>query len=764
MFKKWMLLIGLILMISLPSFADDTIRIEIDGKPLVMEVSPEIESGRSLVPFKAIFEGLGLKIDWDSNLRIATAYNASMNVSVKLGVIYGNINGEVIQMDVPAKIVDGRTLVPVKFISEAFGNKVTWNADTRLISITSGFKPYNYSEPLPTVDSLDKLKLILDYAGKYTQRDVYYPALPTDGVVQEGAAPDLAPVPAPAPNVVPDGKGDDADYSSTNVQVEGVDEADIVKTDGKYIYHLRYRDLKITDLAGSMKTVATITFADDMSPSEFYLYQDKLVVIANQQIFYPYPYPIPAVESGVDYMVPDMMPIMPRQLPKSHVLIYDISDRTAPQLIRDFDSEGSYVTSRVTGGKLYIVMNKYLDYFMLSDEGVLPKFTDTIINVNSVTGKTTETSETMQIGFDGIRYFPDTIESNLMITLGFNLDQPLSDPHQGAYLGSSTNVYADTQTMVVAMDRYHYDYTVKGEFTYPVFYNTTELYKFNLEAGMVNFSAKGTVPGRVLNQFSMDSYNGDYRIATTTGESWDLTSTNNIYVLDSAMAMKGKLEGLAPTERIYAARFVGDRAYLVTFRQVDPFYVIDLADPATPKVLGFLKIPGFSDYLHPYDANTIIGFGRDTIETANGQVVGGLKIAMFDVTDVTNPVEKSNIVIGSSSTWSEVLYNPKALLFSKTKNLFALPVTVYEGLGSENHFAFQGAYVYSVDTTNGFILKGTSTHLTQAEIDDSDIKWYDTNKDVSRILYSGDTLYTLSEFGIKSHDLTNMMQLEYMTY
>jgi uncharacterized secreted protein with C-terminal beta-propeller domain len=351
-----------------------------------------------------------------------------------------------------------------------------------------------------------------------------------------------------------------------------------------------------------------------------------------------------------------------------------------------------------------------------------------------------------------------------MITLGFNLDLMTQSPHKAAYLGNSTNVYADASSMIIALDRYHYDFRIQSSLIAPSFQNTTELYKFNLVNGAVNFSAKGSVPGRILNQFSMDAYNGNYRIATTSGDTWMDTSQNNIYVLGSNMVLKGKLEGLAPSERIYSARFVGDRAYLVTFRQVDPFYVIDLKDPAMPRVLGYLKIPGFSDYLHPYDENTIIGFGRDTIDTANGPILGGIKIAMFDVTDVTKPIEKSKIVLGSSSSWSDVLYNHKALLFSKDKNLFALPVTLYSGVGMENRFTFQGAYVYSVSPSTGFVLRGTSTHLTQPEIDDSILKWYDTTKNVSRIIWSGTNLYTLSEYGIKSHDLSTMAEKSFMKY
>ena len=744
MLKKIIVFTVLALMCWLPSFADDAIRIEIDGKPLTLEVAPQIENGRTLVPFKAIFEALGLKIDWVAQQRIATAYNADMNVSVKIDAAYGNINGELIGLEAPGKIVDGRTLVPLKFISEAFGSEVAWDPDARLVSIKSGFKPYVYTEALPTVDSVEKLKLILEYAGKYSQyiypiREDLMAPMPVDKGDTNGESPAALPEAAPSA---------EQDYSSTNVQVEGVDEADIVKTDGNTIYQLRAQDLKITDVSkGTMKNIATIKFESLFGATEFYLYDDKLIVIGNSQMFYPM----------LENFEAEFMP-RPQVTPKTFVNFYDVSNPSKPVLIRTYEGDGNYMTSRLTDGKLYLVLNKWLTGYTLTSDNVLPTFTDKLI----LSG--TETVKTSKIDFDTMRYFPDSVESNVMITLGFNLDVMTQSPHKAAYLGNSTNVYANTDSMVIAMDRYHYDFRIMNDLIAPTFQNTTELYKFNLVNGTVVYSAKGSVPGRVLNQFSMDAYNGNYRIATTSGETWSDTSQNNIYVLGSNMAIKGKLEGLAPTERIYSARFVGDRAYLVTFRQVDPFYVIDLKNPLSPKVLGYLKIPGFSDYLHPYDANTVIGFGRETIETANGPIIGGIKIAMFDVTDVTNPVEKSKIVLGSSGSSSDVLYNHKALLFSKEKNLFALPVTLYSGVGNENRLSFQGAYVYSISPSSGFVLRGTSTHLTQPEVDDSILKWYDTTKNVSRIIWSGTNLYTLSEYGIKSHDLGTMAEKGFMMY
>lgn len=734
MFRKIMALTLGAVMLASVSFADSAITIRIDNKPVALEVSPTVENGRTLVPFRAIFEALGLQVDWNEELRIATAYNDAMNVSVKLDSGYGSVNGELKPLEASAKIVKDRTLVPLRFVSEAFGNEVSWDAKKRLVSIKSGFKPYVYTEALPVVGSYEKLKLILDYAGKFNQ-PVYRIM---DGIAPMPAAMEKSAAVADTANAAPA-------HSTTNIQVAGVDEADIVKTDGHYIYQLRANDLKITKASeGALKAAATLSFENGMYPSELYLYGNKLVVIGSKQSYMPYQVPMQNVKS-----------IMPMSSPMTQLLFYDVANPEKPTLIRKYEAEGNYLTSRLTGGKLYLIANKWLNTYNASAETTVPHFTD------SVTGKTTS------VGFDAIRYFPDTVESNLMVTLGFNLDQPKNEPDKGVYLGSSNNVYANTDSLVVAMDRYHYRVgEIVNGFVPPAYTKTTELFKFALSNGAIRFKAKGSVPGTVLNQFSMDAYNGNYRIATTD-DSWlngDNATKNNLYVLDGSMNVKGKLEGLAPGERIYSARFIGNRAYMVTFKQVDPFYVIDLSDSTSPKVLGYLKIPGFSDYLHPYDANTVIGFGKDTVETANGAITAGVKIAMFDVSNVANPVEKSRVVLGGSGSWSEVLNNHKALMFSKENNLFALPVTLYEGMGRDNRFAFQGAYVYTIDPAKGFVLKGTSTHLTDAEVRDTELKWYDTSKDVNRILWIGNELYTLSNFGIKSHDLDTMKESSYLKH
>ena len=216
---------------------------------------------------------------------------------------------------------------------------------------------------------------------------------------------------------------------------------------------------------------------------------------------------------------------------------------------------------------------------------------------------------------------------------------------------------------------------------------------------------------------------------------------------------------------------------MVTFKKVDPLFVIDLKDPENPTILGALKIPGYSDYLHPYDENHIIGFGKDTIELSNEDRGGigdttayyqGMKIALFDVTDVNNPKEKFKEIIGDRGTESELLNNHKALLFSKEKELMAFPVTVMEVKGGNNvvsgntpaygSFTFQGAYVYNINLEEGFKLRAKISHISEEEYKKSGDRWYRSNMNVERIIYVGDDIHTISKGMIKANSINDMKE------
>jgi uncharacterized secreted protein with C-terminal beta-propeller domain len=279
----------------------------------------------------------------------------------------------------------------------------------------------------------------------------------------------------------------------------------------------------------------------------------------------------------------------------------------------------------------------------------------------------------------------------------------------------------------------------------------------------------------------MDEKDGYFRIAVTEDQ-WDARTANHLYVLNETLDPAGSIEDIAPGERIYATRFMGDRVYMVTFKTVDPLFVIDLKNPAQPEILGALKIPGYSQYLHPYDENHLIGFGKDTVEIPVKGPLGqspsatayylGLKLALFDVSDVTAPKEKFAVNIGDRGSESELLSNHKALLFSKEKGLLAFPASVSKvqpnletdpydsGMPPYGQFEFQGLYVYHLDVNTGFTLKGRVTHLTGADLLKAGNGSWDTDKSVRRGLYIRDTLYTLSDKILKANDLNTLDEIK----
>jgi uncharacterized secreted protein with C-terminal beta-propeller domain len=368
-----------------------------------------------------------------------------------------------------------------------------------------------------------------------------------------------------------------------------------------------------------------------------------------------------------------------------------------------------------------------------------------------------------------------------------------------SYLGSGQQVYASQSNLYVTTNEYS-----------PVVNQPTEdsaalmkrrvmmgetnsvIYKFAMDQGAIRYTGRGKVPGRTINQFAMDEHNGNFRIATTTGfagGSNDFSSKNHMYVLNESMNVVGQIDDIAPGEQIYSVRYAGNRAYMVTFKTVDPLFVIDLQEPQAPKILGKLKIPGYSNYLHPYDETHLIGFGKDAVEVSstNGPngvqqtnaYYQGMKMAMFDVSDVTNPQELFSESIGDRGTDSELLRNHKALLFSKEKNMLAFPVSLMETKTSSGSassstatgsnvtrygdFTFQGALVYNIDLINGFKLKGKITHLTETDYLKSGQVAYNSNRNIQRILYIGDALYTASDQVLKATDITSMNDIKSIT-
>jgi uncharacterized secreted protein with C-terminal beta-propeller domain len=259
----------------------------------------------------------------------------------------------------------------------------------------------------------------------------------------------------------------------------------------------------------------------------------------------------------------------------------------------------------------------------------------------------------------------------------------------------------------------------------------------------------------------MDESGGNLRVATTvqgygTSGSYEY---NNVFVLDTGMKTVGSLKYIAPDEKIYSTRFLGNRLYMVTFKRIDPLFVIDLSDPSNPGILGKLKIPGYSDYLHPYDGTHIIGIGKETVSNDWGGVsTSGLKLALFDVSDVNHPTEVDHVEIGDAGSDSEALRDHKAFLFSKEKDLLVIPVRAVQKVPLKGDYApytqkiWQGAYAFSVSPSKGFTLRGTVTHSDE----DTSGYYWGSRDAVKRSLYIGDVLYTLSSSEIIATSLATM--------
>jgi uncharacterized secreted protein with C-terminal beta-propeller domain len=444
-------------------------------------------------------------------------------------------------------------------------------------------------------------------------------------------------------------------------------------------------------------------------------------------------------------------------------------------LIREAVLAGSYKSSRKIGSAIYVVSGQHIPFYRSPNYPIpLPYYRDSSLAVAE-----------QVLPFDRIYYFPESIHPSYINVCGLNIKEPQKPLNVTSYLGNGENVFCSKDNLYIALQEASFSTLppIVRPFVDMEIQEKTKVHRFGLDSGEITYEATGEVPGRILNQFSMDEYQGYFRIATTTGDMWARNeaniSKNNVYVLDQeTLTMRGSLEGIAPGERIYSTRFMGDRAYMVTFRDVDPFFVIDMQNPEAPSVLGQLKIPGYSDYLHPYDENHIIGFGKDTIEYSMGgsepqAFYQGFKMALFDVSDVSNPIEKSKEIIGARGTESELLRNHKALLFSKERNLLAFPITVMEiknekpsnyGFPEYGEFSFQGGYIYHLDAQQGFKQRGRVTHLSQEDIDKAGYYWYDSDKNITRMLYVGDNLYTLSNWGIKSYRLDNLTEIGALPY
>ena len=597
--------------------------------------------------------------------------------------------------------------------------------------------------------------------------------------------------------------GDLVDYSQTNVQVTGVDEPDIVKTDSEFLYIVSGNKVIIVKAtpAEDADIVCEVFVNDSLTIKNIFVSGSRLVIFAED-----YNYPIyrtyVALEAELNEASTEIV-IPPRwyRSPDTYVKVFDLENMQSHKLVKDIVVPGRFSGARLIEDFVYLITNQYsYDLVYLdANQTIVPT-----IMVNK---------ELKEISLSDI-FYVNTSEERKSLTniVSINIHDDEEQVTAKIFLlGNSQILYVSRDNIYITYSTRSYDYDMlikiveevltpllpesikveielvntlsiteyqKKTVTEWILQNYTNsmdeeqkknisreilcrvdrtiIHRISIGDGEIQYEAQGTVPGGASNQFSLNEHGGNLRISTTV-EGWRVSSfisnvetQNNIYVLNMDLEVVGSVEGLAPGEQIYATRFLGDKCYLVTFRQIDPFFVIDLSNPTNPIVLGELKIPGFSTYLHPYDETHIVGIGR------NGTKI---KVSLYDVSNVRSPVEVSKFEIeNNDDDWwraqSIALDEHKAFLFDKEKNLLVIPVGSYYK---------QSAYVFDISIENGIQLKGNVTHDLQTSEDENNDEIYyyryDNSNSIKRALYIKDVLYTISDNLVKMNNLDDLSEI-----
>jgi uncharacterized secreted protein with C-terminal beta-propeller domain len=328
-------------------------------------------------------------------------------------------------------------------------------------------------------------------------------------------------------------------------------------------------------------------------------------------------------------------------------------------------------------------------------------------------------------------------------------------------------VYSSPTALYMAVDRtYENDYSSGSYYSYSYYQPTDSfVHKFTLNGADTSYVGSVTLPGHILNQFAMDENNGVLRVASTKGWVPDPTVTSSLTTFSEQsgkFAQLGQIGGIAPQEDIRSVRFDGDRGFVVTFKKTDPLFVFDLSDPAQPKKLGELQIPGFSTYMQRLDANHLLAIGFTADDQGFFAYFNGIQIQIFDVTDLANPVLAWKTVIGTRGSNSEALTNHLAFNYFAPKKMLALPMTVCEGGGNGvygNNLTFAGLMVFDISLDTGIIEHGRLPFLDPSTVSASancDQWWADSKSLVKRSIFMDDWVYGLSDAQLRVAALSNM--------
>lgn len=485
------------------------------------------------------------------------------------------------------------------------------------------------------------------------------------------------------------------DYSTTNLQMEGVDESDIAKIDGSYIYTVEDKYIVITDIRdGKLKEVTRFLPKDCGTADrvmEIYVDGDQLILV------------VECYETSLEEDSAFCYEMNGKNT--TQIQVYSIVDRKNPEFEGRLIQDGYYNTSRKIGDVVYL----FTQYNMTSDVvGYVEKeYTSVIPKVN---GEKVAASEI---------YLPESSGESGILVSSLDVNKP------DKVLDSKLVISGYAQTYISKDALYLYEEDYDGAMI-------TNIAKFALDEGRISGVAAAAVSGYVRDTFAINASDGYLRVLTTDYSTED--EVNALYILDENMKLTGQLTGIAPGEEIYAARFMGNTGYFVTYRNTDPLFTVDLSDPAKPEIIGELKVTGFSEYLHFWDDTHLLGIGYESDEKTGN--IENIKISMFNIENPGEVTEEAKLVL-KDVDYSEALYDYKSVIISKDKNLIGLVCEDYSGSGIKQTYQ-----IYSYE--NGAFKK-------QAEIPGIN----GVNYENVRGMYSGNVFYLWINDNITSYDMTD---------
>ena len=538
-------------------------------------------------------------------------------------------------------------------------------------------------------------------------------------------------------------------HSTTNVQVIGVDEGDIIKVDDNYIYTLSSQGFTITEASdGILNLVFQQTF-DHYVPQEMYVVGNQLILIGGIYETFQYQGAVgdAAIEPGID-----LYRFFGYQ--KTNIKVYQLGDRTNPSLEKEITLLGTYYTSRIIDDTFYF-FSEYSFYRYFDEETpTIPTIQDSAVNQGEV----------QEMDATSIYYYPDMISSYYFLLGKFSLLQLEEQVNIKGYLGIQGTIYVSPDHVFLAAydNSYSYvDFLSIHSYYYSSFTRISKISLTNLQ-----LVATTRIEGNIHDRFSLDEYEGYLRIATTTSNWSNQTNTlyNNVFILDENLEQISLITNIAPGERIYSVRFQQEEGVLVTFRQVDPLFILDLSNPNAPTISTGLKEAGVNMYLHYIEGTPwMIGLGYATEETAGGGVIfQGIKVSLYDVSQA-EAINLSTVILEGDWSYAEAIYQPKAILYDPAMGIFAFAAEEWDYEDAQHQQQYQGLYVFSYedeDLSDYVCLSHFDEGLTYED-------WYDYydnyHRYVQRGARIGDYLYTISEQVIQSYSITTYALVDSLT-